>query len=278
MAVETSYLLEHEAAVRVSLAIIVLGAMAAWEHVTPARTPREPWRRRWRTNVGVAVFNTLLLRIALPTTAIGMAELAAAHGWGLLNHFAVAGWLAVGICVAALDLAVYFQHVMFHSVPVLARLHAAHHADPDFDATTGIRFHPLEIVLSMLIKYAAIIVLGAPGLAVLMFELLLNLTALFNHGNVRLPAALDSALRWILVTPDMHRIHHSVIESERNSNYGFCLAIWDHIFGTYTVEPAGGEAHLRIGLPDYPDAQVSTTFLGLISIPFRPRHEDAVSA
>lgn len=273
---ETSYLLEHEAAVRVSLFIVVLGAMAAWEHVAPARIPREAWWRRWRTNVGVAAFNTLVLRVALPTTAIGMAELAAAHGWGLLNHYAVAGWLAVGIGVAALDLAIYLQHVMFHSVPVLARLHAAHHADPDFDTTTGIRFHPLEIVLSMLIKYAAIIVLGAPALAVLMFELLLNLTALFNHGNVRLPPALDSALRWILVTPDMHRIHHSVVEAERNSNYGFCLAIWDRIFGTYTVEPAGGEAHLRIGLLDYTDAQVSTTFLGLISIPFRPRHENAV--
>lgn len=272
----TAYLLEHEAAVRVALFIVVLGAMAAWEHVAPARIPREAWWRRWRTNVGVAAFNTLVLRVALPTTAIGMAELAAAHGWGLLNHHAVAGWLAVGMGVAALDLAIYLQHVMFHSVPVLARLHAAHHADPDFDTTTGIRFHPLEIVLSMLIKYAAIIVLGAPALAVLMFELLLNLTALFNHGNVRLPPALDSALRWILVTPDMHRIHHSVVEAERNSNYGFCLAIWDRIFGTYTVEPAGGEANLRIGLPDYPDAQVSTTFLGLISIPFRPRHENAV--
>jgi len=266
---EASYLLEHENAVRVSLFVVVLGAMAAWEWVAPARAPREPWRRRWRTNVGVAAFNTLVLRVALPTTAIGLAEFAAAHGWGLLNHYSVAGWLALAIGVAALDLVVYFQHVMFHSVPVLARLHAAHHADPDFDTTTGIRFHPLEIVLSMLIKFAAIIVLGAPAFAVLLFELLLNLTALFNHGNVRLPAALDGGLRWILVTPDMHRIHHSVLEAERNTNYGFCLAVWDRIFGSYTVEPAGGQAGLRIGLPDFSDPRVSTTFSGLLGIPFR---------
>ncbi len=266
---ETSYLLEHQNAVRLSLFIAVLGAMAMWERVAPARAPREPWWRRWRTNVGIAVFNTLVLRVALPTTAIGMAEFAAAHGWGLLNHYAVAGWLALAIGVAALDLVVYFQHVMFHSVPALARLHAAHHADPDFDTTTGIRFHPLEIVLSMLVKYAAIIVLGAPALAVLLFELLLNLTALFNHGNVRLPAALDTALRWILVTPDMHRIHHSVVEAERNTNYGFCLAVWDRMFGTYTVEPAGGQAGLRIGLSNFSDPGVSTTFSGLLGIPFR---------
>ena len=257
---------------RVSLFAAMLVVMAAWEHVAPARIPREPWWRRWRTNVGVAVFNTLLLRVALPSTAIGMAEFAFANGWGLLNHYRVEGWVAVVIGVAALDLAVYFQHVMFHSVPLLARLHAAHHADPEFDASTGIRFHPFEIVLSMLIKYAAIVVLGAPAFAVLVFELLLNLTALFSHGNVRLPPGLDSALRWILVTPDMHRIHHSVVEVERNSNYGFCLAIWDRIFGTYTVQPAGGQAALRIGLPDYSDARVSTTLVGLISIPFQPRH------
>ena len=271
-----SYLLEHQTALRLALFLAVLAAMAAWEHAAPARAPREPWTRRWRTNLGVAVFNTLLLRVALPTTAIGMAELAAAQGWGLFNQYPVAGWLAVAAGVAALDLVVYFQHVMFHAVPALARLHAAHHADPDFDTTTGIRFHPAEIVLSMFIKYAAIVTLGAPALAVLLFELLLNLTALFNHGNVRLPAALDSALRWALVTPDMHRIHHSVVEAERNSNYGFCLAIWDRLFGTYTIEPAGGQAALRIGLPEFPDARVSTTFAGLLWIPFHGRHENAV--
>lgn len=273
---DTSYLLEHDATLRVSLFVLVLGMMAAWEHFAPARIAREPWWRRWRTNVGVAAFNTLAVRLVLPTTAIGMAEFAAAHGWGLLNHYPMPGWIAVAACVLALDLVVYFQHVMFHSVPLLSRLHSAHHADPEIDATTGIRFHPLEIALSMLVKFAAIIVLGAPALAVLIFELLLNLTALFNHGNVRLPLVLDSALRWVLVTPDMHRIHHSVIASERNSNYGFCLASWDRLFGTYTADPSGGQAGLRIGLADYPDARISTTFAGLISIPFRRPHEGAL--
>lgn len=263
-----SYLLEHEAALRVSAFALVLAAMAVWEHAAPARAAGEPWWRRWRTNLGVAAFNTLLLRVALPSTAIGMATFAAAHGWGLLNHFPVAGWFAVAAGVVALDLAVYFQHVMFRSVPVLARLHAAHHADPDFDATTGIRFHPLEIGLSMLIKYAVVVTLGVPALGVLLFELLLNLTALFNHGNVRLPAALEQPLRALLVTPDMHRIHHSVIERERNSNYGFCLSLWDRLFGSYTAEPAGGQAALRIGLAQFPDARVSTRFFGLLAIPF----------
>ena len=264
-----SYLLEHEAALRVSLFLVVLAAMAGWEHAAPARPRREPWWRRWRTNLGVAVFNTLVLRVALPSTAIGVAELAAAQGWGLFNQYAVAGWIAVVLGVVTLDLVVYFQHVLFHSVPVLTRLHAAHHADPDFDTTTGIRFHPVEIVISMLIKYAAIVSLGVPAFGVLLFELLLNLTSLFNHGNVRLAAGFDAALRRVLVTPDMHRIHHSMIEAERNSNYGFCLAVWDRLFGTYTIEPAGGQAGLRIGLPDFTDRRVSTTFSGLMSIPFR---------
>ncbi|MGH8674277.1 MAG: sterol desaturase family protein [Burkholderiales bacterium] len=266
-----SYLIEHEAALRVSLFLAVLAGMAAWERAAPARAAREPWRRRWRSNLGIAAFNTLLLRIVLPTTAIGMAEFAATSGWGIFHQCAVAGWLAVIAGVVALDLVVYFQHVLFHSVPALARLHAAHHADPDFDTTTGIRFHPCEIVLSMLIKYAAIVTLGIPALGVLLFELLLNLTSLFNHGNVRLTAALESGLRRLLVTPDMHRIHHSVVESERNSNYGFCLSVWDRLFGTYTVEPAGGQAALRIGLPDFPDARATTTFSGILSIPFHAR-------
>ncbi|MEO8159223.1 MAG: sterol desaturase family protein [Betaproteobacteria bacterium] len=265
----SSYLIEHEVLLRVSLFVVTLAIMAGWERVAPARVPRESWRRRWRTNIGAAAFNTLLLRVALPTTAIGMAEFAAAHNWGLLNHQQTFGWLAVLIGVVTLDFIVYLQHVIFHAVPVLSRLHAAHHADPEFDATTGIRFHPLEIVLSMLVKYAAIVALGAPPLAVLVFELLLNLSALFNHGNVRLPPALETVLRWVVVTPDMHRIHHSIVEVERNSNYGFCLAIWDRTLGTYTTEPAGGQAELRIGLPAYPDPRVSSTLLGLLSIPFR---------
>lgn len=264
-----SYLLEHEAALRVSAFLLVLAAMAAWERAAPARTQGQPWWRRWRTNLGLAAANTLLLRIVLPTTAIGVAGLAQANGWGLLNHFGVGGWVALALAVAALDFAIYLQHVLFHAVPALFRLHRVHHADPDFDTTTGIRFHPIEIVLSMLIKYAAIALIGASPLAVLVFELVLNLSSLFNHGNVRIPGTIDGAVRALLVTPDMHRVHHSVVAAERNSNYGFCLSVWDRLFGTYVSAPAGGQAAMKIGFPGFSDATVSTTFLGVLGIPFR---------
>lgn len=264
-----SYLLEHEAVLRVSAFVLMLALMAAWERAAPARTQGQPWWRRWRTNLGLAAANTLLLRIVLPTTAIGVAALAHANGWGLLNHYGIGGWLALALAVVALDFAIYLQHVLFHAVPALFRLHRVHHADPDFDTTTGIRFHPIEILLSMLIKYAAIALIGASPFAVLVFELLLNLSSLFNHGNVRMPAVLDSALRALLVTPDMHRVHHSVVAAERNSNYGFCLSVWDRLFGTYVPDPAGGQAALRIGYPGFSDATVSTTFLGALGIPFR---------
>ncbi len=264
-----SYLLEHEASLRVSAFLLVLAAMAAWERAAPARNPGEPWGRRWRTNLGLAAANTLLLRVALPTTAIGVAGFAQANGWGLLNHYGIGGWIALVLAVVALDFAIYLQHVLFHAVPALARLHQVHHADPDFDTTTGIRFHPIEIVLSMLIKYAAIAVIGASPLAVLLFELLLNVTSLFNHGNVRIPGRIDRAVRALLVTPDMHRVHHSVVAAERNSNYGFCLSIWDRLFGSYVPEPAGGQVGLQIGFPGFADPAVSTTFLGVLGIPFR---------
>jgi sterol desaturase/sphingolipid hydroxylase (fatty acid hydroxylase superfamily) len=272
-----SYLLEHEAFLRASAFLLVLALMAAWERVAPARTPGEPWWRRWRTNLGLAVANTLVLRVVLPTTAIGVAGIAQANGWGLLNHYGIGGWVALAVAVVALDFVIYLQHVLFHAVPALARLHQVHHADPDFDTTTGIRFHPIEIVLSMLIKYAAIAVIGASPLAVLAFELLLNLTSLFNHGNVRIPGTIDAVVRTFLVTPDMHRVHHSVVAAERNSNYGFCLSVWDRFFGSYVPEPAGGQAALRIGFPGFTDPTVSTTFLGVLGIPFRAKRTQEAS-
>ena len=262
-------MLDHELTLRLGLFALVFGALAAWETLAPRRPGRLPRSRRWTTNLGAAALNSLLLRLALPTTAIGLAALAQSEGWGFFNRLDVALALSFVLSVALLDLVIYLQHVLFHAVPMLARLHQAHHADPEFDATTGVRFHPFEILLSMMIRLAAIAALGAPPLAVLAFELLLNLTAVFNHGNVGLPERLDRALRWGLVTPDMHRIHHSTLERERNSNYGFCLAVWDRLFGTYTVAPAGGQSGMRIGLESFPDAAISTSFGGMLSIPFR---------
>jgi len=256
-----------ELAVRLAAFAGVFGLMAGWEYVAPARALRLPRAVRWRANLGLAVVNTLILRVLLPTSAIALASLASENGWGLLNSISLPGWAAVLAGVVLLDLAMYFQHVLFHAVPALSRLHAVHHADPDFDLTTGIRFHPLEMLLSAAIKFAAVAALGAPVEAVLIFEVLLNATAMFNHANVALPVPIEPWVRRVLVTPDMHRIHHSVVEAERNSNYGFCLSIWDRFLGTYTVEPHGD---LDIGLANRREPGMNSTLGGVLSMPFKP--------
>jgi len=257
---------DMELALRLGVFVAVFAALALWERAAPARVPRLSRRTRWRANLGLAVLNVLVLRVALPGSALAFAALAAEEGWGLLNRAGPPAWLAVLAGAVLLDLVIYFQHVLFHSVPALARLHAVHHADPDFDLTTGIRFHPLEILLSALIKFAAIAALGAPVLAVLIFEVLLNASAMFNHANASLPAWLEPWVRRVLVTPDMHRTHHSVIEAERNSNYGFCLSVWDRWLGTYTPAPRG---KLDIGLPAWRDPGSIATLSGVLRMPFR---------
>lgn len=256
---------DTEMALRLGVFVAVFATLALWEWAAPARAPRLSRALRWRANLGLAVLNTALLRIALPGSALAFAVLAAEESWGLLNRYAVPDWIAVGLGILLLDLVIYFQHVLFHSVPALARLHAVHHADPDFDLTTGIRFHPLEIALSTVVKFAAIAALGAPVLAVLAFEVLLNATAMFNHANVSLPAWLEPWVRRLLVTPDMHRTHHSVIEAERNSNYGFCLSVWDRVLGTYTPAPQG---ELDIGLSAWRDPDAIATLPGVLRMPF----------
>lgn len=255
-----------ELAVRLGAFLSVFALMAAWEWAAPARARRLGRVQRWSANLGLVLLGSVLLRVALPTTAIALAALAHAEGWGLLNRVALPDWVALGLGVLLLDFVIYLQHVLFHAVPALARLHAVHHADPDFDFTTGIRFHPLEMLLSALIKFGAVVALGAPALAVLVFEVLLNGTAMFNHGNVALPARLEPWVRRLLVTPDMHRIHHSVIEPERNSNYGFCLSLWDRLLGTYTVAPRG---NLDIGLTSWRDPGAVATLVGVLRMPFR---------
>jgi len=257
-----------ELALRLGVFLAVFAALALWEQAAPVRVPRLSRLMRWRANLGLAAVDTLLLRVVLPGSALAFAALGAAEGWGLLNRVALPNWLAVATGVIALDLVIYFQHVLFHSVPALARLHAVHHADPDFDLTTGIRFHPLEILLSTLIKFSAIAALGAPVLAVLIFEVLLNATVMFNHANVSLPAWLEPWVRCLLVTPDMHRTHHSVIEVERNSNYGFCLSIWDRWLGTYTPAARG---EIDIGLPAWRDPGAVATLGGVLRMPFGSR-------
>lgn len=241
-------ILALEPAIRLTFFLGVFAIVAAWEALAPRRAREFSRWTRWPSNLGIVALNTALLRLAFPIAAVGMAVLAAQRGWGVLNLVAWPILAKVVAAVLILDFAIYLQHVMFHAVPALWRLHRMHHADLDFDVTTGARFHPVEILLSMVVKLAVVALLGAPAVAVIVFEVLLNATAMFNHGNVQLPASIDRALRWVVVTPDMHRVHHSVRPDEANSNFGFNLPWWDQLFGTYRAQPAEGHAAMAVGL------------------------------
>jgi sterol desaturase/sphingolipid hydroxylase (fatty acid hydroxylase superfamily) len=231
----------------------VFVAMAVWELLGPRRKQVIGRTWRWPNNLGVVAVDTLLVRILFPTAAVGFALLAEARGFGLFHMVALPAWIGVVASVLILDLAIYLQHVLFHAVPALWRLHRMHHADLEFDVTTGLRFHPIEILLSMLIKFAVIAALGAPAVAVLIFEVLLNATSMFNHSNVRIPFGIDRVLRWLVVTPDMHRVHHSILARETNSNFGFNLPWWDRLFGTYRAQPKAGHEAMTIGIEQFRD-------------------------
>jgi len=238
----------YEPLIRLGAFFFIFPAMALWETLRPRRQQAFARRARWLHNLGLSLLNSVVLRIVAPGGVIAVAVAGEVHGWGLLNALALPAWVAIPVSVVLLDLAIYFQHVMFHAVPTLWRLHRVHHTDLDFDVTTGSRFHPIEMVISIGFKCAAIAAIGAPAIAVLAFEVLLNGTAMFNHANARLPQAVDQLLRWFVVTPDMHRVHHSVVHSETNSNFGFNLPWWDRIFGTYRAQPAAGHLAMTIGV------------------------------
>jgi sterol desaturase/sphingolipid hydroxylase (fatty acid hydroxylase superfamily) len=240
-----------EPLIRLGFFAAVLALMALWELLAPRRAQEIGRAWRWPNNLGVVVVDTLLLRLIFPTAAVGLAILGEERGWGLLNNIALPAWLEIVLAVVVLDLVIYCQHVLFHAVPALWRLHRMHHADLEFDVTTGVRFHPIEILLSMVIKLGAVAALGAPALGVLAFEVLLNATSMFNHGNVRLPRGLDRVLRWIVVTPEMHRVHHSIERRETDSNFGFNLPWWDRLFGTYRAEPKAGHLGMTIGISEF---------------------------
>lgn len=244
-------ILAAEPVLRLTAFAGVLLAMMVWELASPRRRREIPRLVRWTNNLALVVIDTAVLRLAFPLLAVALALWAQESGWGLFNLFGAPLWLAVPLSVLLLDLAIYGQHVLFHKVPVLWRLHRVHHADLEFDVTTGLRFHPGEIVLSMLIKLALVAALGAPALAVLLFEVLLNATSMFNHSNIRLPLGLDRVLRLIVVTPDMHRVHHSVLRHETDSNYGFNLPWWDRLFGTYRAQPEAGHEAMTIGIGQF---------------------------
>ncbi|QVL51273.1 MAG: sterol desaturase family protein [Thiocapsa sp.] len=242
--------------------------MAIWEVRAPRRARTLTRLQRWTSNLGLVVLNTVVLRILFPAAAVGMALFTSAQGWGLLNAIALPGWLAVLIAVVVLDFVIWVQHVLFHAVPALWRLHRVHHADLDYDLTTGARFHPIEIVLSMLIKFATIAALGPPVVAVILFEVILNGMAMFNHANVRLPLGVDRVLRWFVVTPDMHRVHHSIEDDETNSNFGFNLSWWDRLLGTYRDQPRAGHEGMTIGIRDHRDPRRVDRLDGMLVLPF----------
>jgi sterol desaturase/sphingolipid hydroxylase (fatty acid hydroxylase superfamily) len=244
-------ILAAEPTIRLAAFLSVLVAMALWEVAAPRRRREIPRVIRWTNNLALLVLDTAILRLTFPIIAVGLAVMAEDRGWGLFNNIDVPFWLAIVVSMLLLDLAIYLQHVMFHTIPGLWRLHRMHHADLDFDATTGLRFHPVEILISMGIKLAVVAALGPPAVAVLLFEVILNATALFNHANIDLPRPVDRVLRLIVVTPDMHRVHHSVDPRETNSNYGFNLPWWDRLLGTYIAQPAKGHEGMEIGIEQF---------------------------
>lgn len=247
----SGFMLENEALVRLGGFTGVLVLMLAWEAAAPRRPAAAGPHARRLTNLALVAVDTALLRLLLPAAAVMAAAVAQQRGFGVFNLVQVPAWLAVPASIALLDGSIWLQHRAMHAYAPLWRLHRVHHSDLAFDVTTGVRFHPLEILLSMAYKVMVVVVLGAPPVAVVVFEVLLGGSALFTHGNVRLPLVADRWLRWLIVTPDMHRVHHSVRREETDCNFGFLLAVWDRLFGTYRAQPADGHAGMDIGLMEF---------------------------
>lgn len=266
--------MQNEALIRIGIFLGVLCLIALCEVFFPKRAQNPHRPTRWSRNLSIIALDTVIVRIAVPFTAAGLALWAEGAQFGLLNQIAIPPIVAFILSMVLLDLIIYGQHVAFHHIPALWQLHKIHHIDQEFDVTTGVRFHPIEIVLSTLLKCGAVVLLGVPFMAVVVFEILLNATALFNHGNLRLPKGVEAALRWIVVTPDMHRIHHSVHSVETNSNFGFNLPWWDRLFGTYKADPKDGHRDMRIGLNEYRDME-KTGLAALLILPFqKPKKPD----
>jgi sterol desaturase/sphingolipid hydroxylase (fatty acid hydroxylase superfamily) len=258
---------KYEPVIRFGFFFGILIIMYLWELIAPRRPLATSKSARWFSNLGLVLIDSVIVRLAFPAGLAGVAFLAQQRGWGLFNQFELSTLLKIIFSVLILDLAIYLQHVMFHSAPLLWRLHMVHHSDMDIDVTTGVRFHPIEILLSMGIKMVVVVLTGAPPASVLIFEIILNGTSMFNHGNVRYPQQIDPFLRLVVVTPEMHRVHHSTIRWETNSNLGFSFPWWDRLFGTYRNQPAKGHLEMIIGLDQYKEPK-KLTFLWLIALPF----------
>ena len=261
------FIIDNEVFIRLSFFCGIFVFMAVWEIITPRRSLSNPRGTRWFNNLTLTFLNSMIVRWLFPITAIGIALYSREHNWGIFNVLEIPKWATGIMSIVVLDLTIYAQHVFFHKIPLFWRLHRMHHTDIDIDVTTGARFHPIEIIISMVIKMAIIVILGAPAWSVLIFEILLNATSMFNHSNVFMNYRIDKFLRTFLVTPDMHRVHHSVIIQETNSNFGFNFPYWDHLFGTYRDQPASGHEVMTIGLANYRDRKW-LTLPWMLAVPF----------
>lgn len=267
-------LLKHETTIRLACFFGTLLIMTIWELFAPKRALTQSKTLRWSSNLGLVLINSIVWRLLVPAGVVGLALSAEGSAWGLFNQIDLPIFLEVIVCVLLLDLAIYAQHIVFHKIPWLWKLHLVHHVDLDIDTTTGIRFHTIETLISFAWKALLILALGTPALAVMIFEILLSVCALFNHSNVRLPLWFDKILRLVLVTPDMHRVHHSVEQHETNSNYGFCLSIWDMIFHTYRAQPDAGHEAMTIGLANFRESSVEK--LGhMLALPFKDKKNNS---
>jgi sterol desaturase/sphingolipid hydroxylase (fatty acid hydroxylase superfamily) len=264
------FIIDNEFAIRLSCFLGIFMGVGVWEHLEPKRKLSSPKGVRWINNLSITLLNSAAIRILFPAAAVGVTLMSEWRGWGFFNLLGLSSLPAGILSLVLLDLTIYSQHVLFHKVKLFWALHMMHHTDLDIDVTTGARFHPIEIILSMEIKIVAIVLLGSPTWSVLVFEILLNATSMFNHGNVRMPVYADRVLRRLVVTPDMHRIHHSVIAGEMNSNFGFNFPWWDRLFGTYRDQPEKGHGTMTIGLANYRDAKY-LTLRWMLALPFLKR-------
>jgi sterol desaturase/sphingolipid hydroxylase (fatty acid hydroxylase superfamily) len=262
-----TFIIDREVFIRLAFFVAVFAVMAVWEIIAPRRPIGNPRGIRWVNNLIITFINSALVRMVFPITAIGVALISLQNHWGLFNNLSISGWTAGILSIVTLDLTIYAQHVLFHKIPCFWRLHRMHHTDLDIDVTTGARFHPVEILLSMAVKMAMVFILGAPAWSVLAFEVLLNGTSMFNHSNILMNLRFDGILRLFLVTPDMHRVHHSVIMRETDSNFGFNMPWWDRMFGTYRGQPAAGHEAMTIGLANY-RAPKWLTLPWMLAVPF----------
>jgi len=260
------YIYNNEPIIRLSIFLGAFSLLLGWEWIQPKRKPAANKIKRWLTNFLLIISSTIIVRLIVPTAAVGVAYLVEQNNWGFANYFALNNWLTVIITFILLDFIIYFQHLTFHVLPVLWRFHRVHHSDTDCDVTTGLRFHPVEILLSIFIKFVAIIVLGAPVLTVIAFEITLNFMSMFTHSNIKLNKTFESILRCLIVTPDMHRIHHSTQENETNSNFAFHISLWDRLFGTYMAEPKNGQLNMKVGLDRFNEDKWQK-FTGLLYMP-----------